>query len=229
MTKDVFMQLPRSRDFTGLLATVPGVQYEDNQGGLSVDGASGTENMFYVDGTNINALSKGLQAQSIAMEMVDEVKVTASGYSADFGGSMGGVVNVITRSGGNSFHGDMYGYYNNQTLLMQGKSRDYYRIDPYATRPYTAASIEKINSDDLYYDGGKNRDDYQRFEGIFSLGGFIFKDRLWFYGSFNPVYGRTFGDRWFTSDPTNQAEAKKWLDIKNDPRQGRQMYNDFYQ
>ncbi|MCJ7563817.1 MAG: TonB-dependent receptor [Candidatus Aminicenantes bacterium] len=229
MTKDVFMQLPRSRDFTGLLATVPGVQYEDNQGGLSVDGASGTENMFYVDGTNINALSKGLQAQSIAMEMVDEVKVTASGYSADFGGSMGGVVNVITRSGGNSFHGDMYGYYNNQTLLMQGKSRDYYRIDPYATRPYTAASIEKINSDDLYYDGGKNRDDYQRFEGIFSLGGFIFKDRLWFYGSFNPVYGRTFGDRWFTVDPVDLTKATKPGDIKNDPRQGRQMYNDFYQ
>jgi len=229
MTKDVFMQLPRNRDFTGLLATVPGVQYEDNQGGLSVDGASGTENMFYVDGTNINALSKGLQAQSVAMEMVDEVKVTASGYSAEFGGSMGGVVNVITRSGGNSFHGDMFGYYNNQTLLMQGKGRDGYRIDPYATRPYTAASIEKYNSDDLYYDGGKNRDDYQRFEGVFSLGGFIFKDRLWFYGSFNPVYGRTFGDRWFTSDPTDLTKATKPGDIKNDPRQGRQMYNDFYQ
>ncbi len=49
------------------------------------------------------------------MELVEEVKVTASGYNAEFGGSMGGVVNVITRSGGNSFHGDIMGYFENNS------------------------------------------------------------------------------------------------------------------
>ena len=53
MTKEVFMSLPRSRNFDGLLSTVPGVQYESNTGGLSVDGATGTENMWYMDGTDI--------------------------------------------------------------------------------------------------------------------------------------------------------------------------------
>ena len=52
ITRDVFMSLPKGRDFTGLIGIIPGVQYEDNTGGLSVDGATGTENMWYVVGTN---------------------------------------------------------------------------------------------------------------------------------------------------------------------------------
>ena len=226
MTKEVFMQLPRNRSFDGLLSTVPGVQYEPNQGGLSVDGASGTENMWYIDGTNVNGIHVGLRNQSIVMEQLDEVKVTASGYNAEFGGSMGGVVNVISRSGGNTFHGDAFGYYNNNKLWMQGKDRDYLRLDPYAY-PYIA---EYVNADDLndFYDGGKNRDDYQRFEGVFNFSGYAVKDVLWFFGSFNPVYGRTYADRWFRSDPVNLSQAKFANDVSHDPRQGRQLYSGFY-
>jgi hypothetical protein len=228
MTKEVFMQLPRNRDFTGLLSTVPGVQFEGNQGGLSVDGASGTENMFYIDGTNVNNLRLGLQAQSIVMEQLDEVKVTASGYNAEFGGSMGGVVNVISRSGGNEFHGDLFGYYNNGRLWMQGKGREFLRQYPYATSPYTKESFEYVRTDDLYYNGGKDRDDVQRFEGVFNLGGYIFKDKLWFFGSFNPIHTGTYADRWFRSDPVDLASAKIPGDDAHDPRQGRQTY-EFYQ
>src|SRR5512139_1573731 len=47
MTKEMFMSLPRSRNFDGLLSTVPGVQYDNVGGGLLVDGATGTENMWY--------------------------------------------------------------------------------------------------------------------------------------------------------------------------------------
>ncbi len=227
MSKEVFMQLPRSRNFDGLLATVPGVQYESNQGGLSVDGASGTENMWYIDGTNVNNMRIGTRGQSIVMEQLEEVKVTASGYSAEFGGSMGGVVNVITRSGGNEFHGDIFGYYENNKLWMQGKSSDYLRTSPYASSPYDESDYEYINTDDLYFDGGKNRDDYQRMEGVVNLSGYIFKDKLWFFASFNPIYSRTYADRWFTSDPTNQADSSVWGDTIKDPRQGREQYN-FY-
>jgi hypothetical protein len=221
MTKEVFMQLPRNRNFTGLLSTVPGVQYEGNQGGYSVDGASGTENIWYVDGTNITNIHIGTTAQSIVMEQLEEVKVTASGYTAEFGGSMGGVVNVISRGGGNEFRVDLFGYYENQTLLFRGKSRDGLRLNPYAY-PYVA---EYYNSDDLYYDGGKNRDDYQRFEGVLNFSGYILKDRLWFFGSFNPTYSRTYADRWFTSDPVDLTKAKNPGNTQLDPRQGRQLYN----
>jgi hypothetical protein len=229
MTKEVFMKLPRNRNFDGLLSTVPGVQYEDNQGGLSVDGASGGENMFYIDGTNINNIHKGYRALGMVMEQVEEVKVTASGYTAEFGGSMGGVVNVISRSGGNEFHGDIYGYYNNNKLWMQGKSRDYMRIDPYASRPYKDSDVQYVNSDDLLNDLiNMKRDPYERYEGVVSLSGFVIKDRLWFFASFNPTFTETNYTRWFQADPVNLADAKYPGDTKKDPRQGRQLYPDFF-
>jgi hypothetical protein len=195
MTKEVFMNLPRSRSFDGLISTVPGVQYDNRTGGLSVDGATGTENMWYMDGADVSQVHVGTLAQGAVMELVEEVKVTASGYNAEFGGSMGGVVNVITRSGGNAFHGDIMAYYNDNTRFMQGKAREYFRW-----RPGFSAIPEYVNDDDLYWKGGNARDDYKRFEGVFNLGGYILKDRVWFFGSINPVYSRTYGGRFFNSD-----------------------------
>jgi hypothetical protein len=194
--KELFMTLPKGRNFQDLLSTMPGVQYETNTGGLSVDGATGTENMFYMDGTNINNVHLGTQAQSAVFEMVEEIKVTASGYNAEFGGSMGGVINVITRSGGNEFHGDLIGYYDDDSKLMLGKSRNYLR-----TNPQNDAVVEYVNNDDLFFQGGDNRDTRNRYEGVFNLGGYIFKDRLWFYGSFNPIISKRGADRFFLADP----------------------------
>jgi len=192
MTKETFMALPRGRSFDSLISTIPGVQNEGITGGLSVDGATGTENMWYVDGADVTNIHLGTRAQNVVLELVDEVKVTASGYNAEFGGSMGGVVNVITRSGGNTFHGDVMAYYNNNKLWMQGKARDYLRENP-----YTYDLFEYVNDDDLYFNGGHNRDNYWRAEGIFSLGGYIIKDRLWFFGSLDPVFYQTIALRDF--------------------------------
>ena len=194
MTKEMFMSLPRSRNFDGLLSTVPGVQYDNVGGGLLVDGATGTENMWYMDGSDITQPHIGTRGQGAVMELVEEVKVTASGYNAEFGGSMGGVVNVITRSGGNSFHGDIIGFYEDHSTVMYGKARDYGRWDPYDDEVW-----EYVNDDDLYFDGGSGRDPYTRFEGVFSLGGYLWKDRLWFFGSFNPQYSDETGMRGFDS------------------------------
>lgn len=188
MTKETFLSLPRGRNFESLITTVPGVNSEGIAGGISVDGASGAENMWYVDGTNVTEIHVGTRAQNVVLELVDELKVTASGYNAEFGGSMGGVVNVVTRSGGNTFHGDVIGFYENNKLWMQGKSRDYLRLDPYDP---TTQHYEYVNDDDLFFDGGKARDKYNRLEGVFSLGGYIIKDKLWFFGSYNPIYSQT--------------------------------------
>jgi hypothetical protein len=219
ITKELFMTLPKSRNFEGLLSTIPGVQYDTNTGGLSVDGATGTENAFYIDGTNISSIHIGTQAQSAVFEQLEEIKVTASGYSAEFGGAMGGVVNVITQSGGNKFRGDLIGYYNDNSLLMQAKSRNYLR-----TNPYDDYLVEYVNNDDLYYNRGKDRDSIKRMEGVFNLGGFVIKDRLWFYVSFDPIRTTTKAQRWFTSDPVDLTKAKVPGDKKADPQQGRPTY-----
>ena len=230
MTKEVFMKLPRNRDFNGLLSTVPGVQYEGNQGGLSVDGASGGENMFYIDGTNINNIHRGYQAQTMVMEQVEEVKVTASGYNAEFGGSMGGVVNVISRSGGNEFHGDLFAYYDNNESWMQGRGRDYLRTSPYSAFPYELADYEYVNGEDVLNNLiNMKRDPYARYEAVLNLSGYILKDKLWFFLSFNPTYIRNDYTRWFNSDPVDLTQAHLPGDTIGDPRQGRALYPGFFQ
>jgi len=187
MTKETYLSLPRGRNFDSLISTIPGVQTESNTAGLSVDGATGPENMFYADGADISDFHYGGSPQGIVLELLDEVKVTASGYNAEYGGSMGGVINVITRSGSNEFHGDIMGFYENNRQYMQGKARDFLRRD-YGAPGYV---YEYVNYDDLYFDGGKARDRYNRYEGIISFGGPIIKNRLWFFGSFNPRFSQT--------------------------------------
>jgi len=179
ITKEMFEVLPRGRDFDTLVTAVPGVANEPFLGGISVDGASGAENMYYIDGTDITNLYYGDRGQGVAFEFVDEVQIKASGYQAEFGGSLGGVVNVIARQGGNEFHGELIGYYSGSRLT--GKERDTLRLSLYDVNV-----AEYVNYQDLY-----GKDEIHRFEVGFSLGGYILKDRLWFFGSFLPVFEST--------------------------------------
>jgi len=179
LTKQMFESLPRGRNFDTLVTAVPGVNQEPGLGGISVDGASGSENMFFIDGTDITHIQTGLNAQDAAFEFVDEIQIKASGYAAEYGGSLGGVVNVITRSGGNEFHGEVIGYY--QGSRLKGKERDSLRLDL-----YDITKAEYVNYEDLY-----GKDSWSRYEFGFNLGGYILRDRLWFFGSFLPVFDTT--------------------------------------
>jgi hypothetical protein len=185
ITKDVFDSLPKGRNFDTLISAIPGVSnepmlggqwvYGSNVGGTSVDGASGLENMYYLDGADITNIVNGRPAQSAAFEFVDEVQVRTSGYQAEFGGSLGGVISVITRSGGNTFHGEILGYYSGYKL--RDKYRDQLELNLDDTSIATYYAYDFFN--------GKNEDNRYEFGG--SLGGYIFKDKLWFFGSFLPI------------------------------------------
>lgn len=188
LTKEMFQVLPRGRNFDTLVTAVPGVNFEPWAGGLSVDGATVAENVYYVDGSNVMRVDTGRPQQSAVFEFVDEVKIIASGYGAEHGGALGGVVSVITRQGGNEYHGELIGYYSGS--MLSGSYRDLLRLNP-----YNIQIAEYVN-----YQTGKNmvtatgqplypgKDKVHRYEGGFSLGGYILKDRLWFFGSFLPVY-----------------------------------------
>jgi hypothetical protein len=175
ITKDVFDSLPKGRNFDTLITAIPGVSNEPMLGGTSVDGASGLENMYYVDGADITNIVNGTRAQSAAFEFVDEVQMRTSGYQAEYGGSLGGVISVITRSGGNSFHGEILGYYSGYKL--RDKYRDQLELNLDDDSVATYYPYEFFN--------GKDKDN--RYEVGGSLGGYIFKDKLWFFGSFLPI------------------------------------------
>ena len=179
ITKAVFELLPKGRDFDSLAMAVPGVQREPLLSGISVDGASGSENMFYVDGTDITNVYNGVRGQSVVFDFIDEVQVKASGYQAEYGGSLGGVIHVITRQGGNELHGDVIGYYSGSRLT--GKERNTLRLGL-----YDITVAEYVNYQDLY-----RKDRVDRIEAGFNLGGYVIKDRLWFFGSLLPVLNST--------------------------------------
>jgi len=198
MTKEMFEVLPRGRDFDTLVSAIPGVNNEPLLAGTSVDGASGLENMYYIDGTDISDMMTGTRGQGAAFEFVDEVQIKASGYAAEYGGAMGGVINVITRQGGNEYHGELVTYYSGSALT--GKERDVLYYDP-----YDIYKISYVNYQDLY---GKEKID--RIEAGFSLGGYILKDRLWFFGYLLPVFLNTTRHVLFTPSEVEGNYSQKY-------------------
>jgi hypothetical protein len=178
LTKEQFQTLPKGRNFDSLLTTIPGVQNEPLVAGNSFDGASGLENVYYVDGVDTTSIVNGAAGQSVNFDFVEEVQVKASGYSAEFGGSLGGVINVITRSGGNEFHGEILGYYRGSPLTASRSDR----LDlDHTDGTQQTARYYKYN--ELI---GENNE--HRIEGGINLGGYVIKDKLWFFGSFMPIF-----------------------------------------
>ena len=204
MTKEVFNNLPKGRNFDSLITAIPGVSSENTfLGGVSVDGASGVENVYYIDGTDITDMTDGdtvdnARAHTAAFEFVDEVQVKASGYQAEFGGSLGGVVSVITRSGGNEFHGELIGYYEGAPL--RAVERDVLQLDLADDMVATYYPYQVYT--------GINHDN--RFEVGASLGGYILKDKLWFFGSFLPVFYSNTRHVNYTSDGVTVNATRDW-------------------
>ncbi len=162
--------LPRGRDFTDVVSFAAGATTEDQGGGIMVDGASGLENRFIIDGLDTTDPQIGNSSVPIRAEMMEEVQVKSAGYMAEYGGAMGGVVNAVTKSGSNEFHGSVFvDYENNSWNGAQRPEIEYDLDDP------TQAGYETYKKDDrVRYDPG------------FSIGGPILRDRLWFFASYIP-------------------------------------------
>jgi outer membrane receptor protein involved in Fe transport len=87
---------------------------------LSISGARPQQNNYRLDGVSINDYSNGgpgsILGQNLGVDAIQEFSVLTSNYSAEYGKTSGGVVNAITRSGTNSFHGSVYEFLRNSGL-----------------------------------------------------------------------------------------------------------------
>ena len=170
-------ELPRGRTFNTLLQVAPGVRPEPKAGtagvgGYQFDGASGSENVFIIDGvdvSNIRNASLGT-SDAIPFEFLQEVQVKSGGFEAEFGGALGGVVNVISKSGTDTYHGE--GLYQFSGSSLNAGPRGTWRRDPFNA---TVAEFFQAEEDDYR----------QQFSGI-TVGGPIVKDRLRFFGGYVP-------------------------------------------
>src|SRR6185295_5488847 len=108
ITQEKIDLLPKTLRFDSVVATAPGTRNETKSGGFQIDGASGSENTWIVDGLEVTRVFDGVlgSTKNIPFDFVKEVQVKSAGYEAEYGGATGGVVNVATRSGSNDFHGE---------------------------------------------------------------------------------------------------------------------------
>jgi len=155
------MPVQREASYIALLApaTVQGATvFNGNTPGqnpISLGGASVAENSYQVNGLNITNFRNGLGSSMVPMEFIKEIQVETGGYAAGYGRSTGGVIDMVTKSGSNSLHGSFSVYFEPESLQSQ--------------EPDT-------------YTSENQKEERELFEANASLGGAIFKDKLFFFG-----------------------------------------------
>jgi len=125
-------ELPlNARDTYQFLQLQPGVQSQlgssggtfygsDDAGAVSVNGGRSRANNFSVNGGDANDQFVNLPTVQPTPDAIEEFRVISNTFDAEYGRNSGAVVNVITKSGTNTFHGDVYEYFRNTVLNAQG-------------------------------------------------------------------------------------------------------------
>jgi outer membrane receptor protein involved in Fe transport len=125
----------------------------------SVAGSSGPESNFILDGVNTSDPAFGGSGANLPFEFVQEIEIKTGAFGAEFGKTTGGIFNVITKSGGNEFHGDGFAYFSTKGLVRKTTQFPFTLIAP---------------------------DGFSEIDAGVDVGGPIKKDKLWFFGAFNP-------------------------------------------
>jgi hypothetical protein len=170
--------IPVGRRFSDALYLVPGVSSGGQVGNAnpSIAGGSGLENNYIVDGVNITnagygalgsySIVFGSLGNGVPFDFVKEAQVQTSGFSAEFGQSSGGVVDVVTRSGSNVLQGALFGY---------SRPKD-------AETAYT--QVQAVN-------GTVNTVHTTNADVGVQLSGPVIKDKLFFFAAIDPQWQQT--------------------------------------
>jgi outer membrane receptor protein involved in Fe transport len=165
VSNEQFSNFPTQRTVQSLYSIAPTVArsgLRDASGrdrDPSVAGSSGPENNYILDGVNTTDPAFGGSGANLPFEFVQEVEIKTGAYGAEYGKSTGGIFNVITKSGGNEFRGDAFGYFTTKGLVRETKN---------------------------FSLTGSAPNGFSEIDAGFDIGGPIKKDKLWFFGAFNP-------------------------------------------
>lgn len=170
ITKKIIEDLPAGTTFGSLLKIAPNVRPE--AGGFQIDGASGSENVFIIDGQEVTNFRTGsLNGNfNLPFELVQEVQIKSTGFEAEFGGAMGGVINVVTGGGNNEWHGNFGASF--RPAKLAGDPRVV--LNRFGS---TAGSFEYFQPPK---DGGV------AFFPVANFSGPIVKEKLWFSAAYAP-------------------------------------------
>ncbi|MBS1819880.1 MAG: TonB-dependent receptor [Acidobacteria bacterium] len=159
--QDLIESLPTNRDINAYLLLAPAVHPTGPNGGYSIAGSASYESLFLVNGVTVNENLRG-QANDLYIEdAIQETTVATAGISAEYGRFSGGVVNVVTKSGGNTFSGSF-----RESLFNDG----WRTLTPFEERAIARDPAHR----ELRVDKVVPTHEY-------TFGGPIMKDRLWFF------------------------------------------------
>jgi outer membrane receptor for ferrienterochelin and colicin len=179
--QELTQNVPVQRNISAIIQMSPGVTESGAAGAAnpSINGASGLENQYIINGTNVTdpgfggfgTYSRvfGSLGTGVNFDFIQEVQVKTGGFEAQYGQALGGVVNILTRSGSNEYHGSVYGYW-------QPRYLEWARPNP---NDFTENQRTRIEADARTDFGG-------------DLGGWLIKDRLFWYAGYNPVFQRQY-------------------------------------
>jgi len=132
--------------------------------GLSIGGARARGNLVSVDGADAGDNSINGIRSTISQEGVQEFQLILSNYNAEYGRATGGVINIVTKSGGNEFHGDAFGYFRNKSF--QARNPFSGQVDP------VTGNLDPI------------KQAYTRTQSGLTFGGPIRKDKTFYFFSY---------------------------------------------
>ncbi|HEV2835144.1 MAG TPA: carboxypeptidase regulatory-like domain-containing protein [Pyrinomonadaceae bacterium] len=181
LNDQLFQNVPVQRGVSSLFYLSPGATDSINGGrdNPSVAGGSALDNLYVADGVNITnsafggigtfSRSYGALGTGINTSFIKEVQVKTGGFEPQYGQSIGGIVNIITQSGGNEYHGAIYGF----------------------ARP-SAFEATRRQPDDSRTNKQGNLLHEENYDVGADVGGYVpgLRNKLFFFGSFNPTMRR---------------------------------------
>lgn len=154
------------RSYQDVVNQAPGAGAQTGSGGNpSIFGGNLGANSYLIDGLNTTDPVTHTFTSNFTFDTIQEVAIQTSGFEAEYGRATGGIINVITKSGGNEFHGSLDARYRSEEFTEEGERR---REFP-------------VGTDLLRYD--KDTQDFKNFDPAATLGGPIARDRIWFFAS----------------------------------------------
>jgi len=147
----------------------------------------------------VNDTAYGVNGSPLTIEFIDEVNVITGGYMPEYGRTLGGALSAVTKSGGNEFHGSLFGNWRPGALAATPRS-----AAAAGSTGVVTASASLFNVGDL---------------GA-TLGGYILKDRLWFFAGFQYAFSRYSYERTF-----NTARVDGSGNPVTDPQTGTPIYD----
>lgn len=159
LTANQFAELPLERNYFHIAELLPhaNTSYKGDRG-TNFSGSTGLENRYFIDGSEITDTEIGILSLHLPYNFIREVEIQTGGYQAEYQSALGGVINTITYSGSNEFHGSVFGFFTNNNFSRQPR----------------------------YYKGQPPQGNYANYDVGFGLGGPLVKDRLWFYAAYDP-------------------------------------------